>query len=659
LLHCTTLDVRGKQCQRAVVSRKLILLALVCASSPALAQRTTNNAVTASDDAFGRAVGNEKIGIYSTEDVRGFNPVEAGNVRIEGLYFDQQSLPASRLIDSSAIRVGYAARGYPFPAPTGIADLKLEKYEGEAVFAAEIESENYRNVGGSLQAKFPLIKGKLGLSAGLGTRRARVPYGRFGNFISTGVTLAWTPYKGAEVIALWGRFNGTDQPAQPILYPAGSFAPPHVARRVNVAQPWALSSSAGHTSGFIAKLPLGAFRLEAGVFSSIKLDPLGFADLELGVGADGRLANRVIIADADNHIGSTSGEVRLSRVWQSGAVRHTWVASFKARDQSRTYGGQQRIPLQSPLSVAGVPDPRPKPVFGFGPNDQSAVRQFTLGLGYDLQWKGHGGLSLAVQKTDYRKQTIFANPALSPTDVRDKPLLFSASGTINLAPGLSAYAGYVKGLEESPVAPDVATNRNEAPPAIRTNQKDAGIRYAITKKLSLIAGLFEVQKPYFNLDPTRRFRQLGVVSNQGVEVSLAGTLAPGLTVVAGTLLLDPKISGPDVIPGILGPRPVGSFKRHSIANFDWKPAGQAAWSFDLAFDGFSGAAGNSANSFEAPPRETLGLGARYRFKLAGGKWLLRGQVQNLFNNYGWKVSSSGGFTYTLPRTLAVSLAADF
>jgi iron complex outermembrane recepter protein len=641
------------------VSRKLILLALVSASSPALAQRTTSNAVTASDDAFGRAVGNEKIGIYSTEDVRGFNPVEAGNVRIEGLYFDQQSMPPTRVIDSSAIRVGYAARGYPFPAPTGIADLKLEKFEGQTVFAAEAETEDHNNVGGSLQAKFPLIKGKLGISLGVGARRARVPYGRYGNFNNQGITLAWTPYQGAEVIALWSRFNFTGQLAQPIIYPSGSFSPPRISRGENLGQAWTRIATRGYTSGLVAKLPLGAFRLEAGVFSSIKRDPLGFADLELGVGADGRAANRVIIADENNHTGSTSGEVRLSRLWQSAELRHTLQLSFKARDQSRTYGGQQRISLSPPLSVAGVPDPRPQPVFAFGPNDQSAVRQFTLGLGYDLQWKGRGGLSVALQKTDYRKQTLFANPILAPTDVRDRPVLFSASGTVNLAPGLSAYAGYVKGLEESPVAPDVATNRNEAPPAIRTNQKDAGIRYAITKKLSLIAGLFEVQKPYFNLDPTRRFRQLGVVSNRGLEVSLAGSLAPGLTVVAGTLLLDPKISGPDVIPGLLGSRPVGSFKRHSIANFDWKPAGQAAWSFDMAFDSFSGATGNSANSFEAPPRATVGLGTRYRFAMAGGKWLLRGQVQNLFNNYGWKVSSSGGFTYTLPRTFALSIAADF
>ncbi len=656
MLHCTTLDANVNDCQRRGVFRKLILLMLTCISVPAYAQRTTSNAVTSADDAFGRAVGNEKIGIYSTEEVRGFNPVEAGNVRIEGLYFDQQSLPSSRLVDSSAVRVGYAARGYPFPAPTGIADLKLEKYEGETVFTGEIETEARTNVAGSLQLKIPLIKDRLGISVGTGFRHGRIPYGRYGDFNSQGASVVWTPYAGAEVVAFWSRFYFTNALAQPVIFPT-AVVPPPIDRNLSLAQSWSGNVSIGHTSGVIAKLPLGAFRLEAGLFRSTKADPYSFADLELGVNVGGSIGSRAIIADADNQAASTSGEMRLSYARQSGGLRHIVTASIRGRDQSRSYGGQQRVPINA--SVIGVVDEQPRPNFLFGANDVSAVRQITLGLGYDLLWKGHGGISLGLQKSDYRKQTRFANPALAPIETRDNPWLFNANGSVNLAPGLSAYAGYVKGLEESPVAPDVATNRNEAPPAIRTNQMDAGLRYAFSPKLSLIVGVFEVQKPYFNIDPVRRFRQLGIVSNRGVEISLAGTLAPGLTVVAGTLLLDPKISGPDVDAQVLGARPLGSFKRHSIANFDWKPKGQTAWSFDVALDSFSGATGDIANSFEAAPRETLGIGARYRFNIGGAKVLARAQVQNLFDDFGWKVSSSGGFTYTLARTFLFSLAADY
>jgi iron complex outermembrane receptor protein len=639
-----------------MLSRYVLPLLLV-ATTPALAQRTTNNAVTSAEDAFGRSVGTEKIGIYSTEEVRGFNPLEAGNVRIEGLYFDQQSQPSSRLIDSSSVRVGYAARGYPFPAPTGIADLKLEKFDGKRIFSSDVEAESRRNLSASIQLKLPLAGDRLGISAGVGLRFANVPQGRNGNFQSMAINLGWTPYDGAEVAAFVSRFHFGKGRVSPVIFPAGSFVPARISRSVYLGQPWARNTSSGTTHGAIAKLPLGEFKLEAGLFRSTRDDPRSFADLQLGTDRDGHVASRVIIADEDTGSGSTSGEVRTNRVWQSNGLSHGLIAALRGRNQVRTFGGQQRVLLGA--SESGVRDDRLPPVLAFGAKSRSKVRQFTYGLGYDLRWIGHGAFSLAVQKSDYRKGTRFADPMLTETISRDRPLLFSANGSIDILPELGVYIGYVRGLEESAVAPDIAVNRDEAPPAIRTSQKDAGLRYAIAPKLSLIAGVFEVSKPYFNIDASGRFRQLGSVSNRGIEMSLAGTVAPGITIVAGNLFLDPKISGPEIIAGSIGKRPVGSFKRRSIANIDWKPEGQEAWSFDLAFESFSSETGNSKNDFIVSARETLGLGTRFRFKLGTTKLLVRGQVTNIFNAYGWRVNSSGGFNYALPRTAILNISADF
>jgi len=55
-----------------------------------------------------------------------FNPTQAGNLRIEGLYFDQQTPTYNAaLFSGSEMRIGVAAQSYPFPSPTGIADYKL------------------------------------------------------------------------------------------------------------------------------------------------------------------------------------------------------------------------------------------------------------------------------------------------------------------------------------------------------------------------------------------------------------------------------------------------------------------------------------------------------------------------------------------------------
>jgi iron complex outermembrane receptor protein len=224
---------------------------------------------------------------------------------------------------------------------------------------------------------------------------------------------------------------------------------------------------------------------------------------------------------------------------------------------------------------------------------------------------------------------------------------------------LSLYGGFVRGLEEALVAPDVATNRSEAPPAIRTRQIDFGLRYGVTPKLTLVAGLFSVSKPYFNLDPALRYRQLGQVDNRGFELSLAGSLAPGVTIVAGSLFLDPVISGEAVTDGLIGKQPVGSVRRRTIANVDLRFArGTSPMSIDVALESLSSRMANPLNTFVAPPRETINLGGRYRFKVNGHPMLIRAQLQNALNDYGWQVSSSGGFTYSSGRTYMAQLVFD-
>ena len=55
--------------------------------------------------------------------------------------------------------------------------------------------------------------------------------------------------------------------------------------------------------------------------------------------------------------------------------------------------------------------------------------------------------------------------------------------------------------------------------------------------------------------------------------------------------------------------------------------------------------------------QVLNLGARYRFKAAGADWLFRPVLLNLTDEYGWNVSSSGGFTYIAPRALTLPSGA--
>jgi hypothetical protein len=89
------------------------------------AQHATDDPLATANDAFGLTLGLESIGLYGPGGIRGFNPQSAGNVRIDGLYFDQQGALSNRVVEGSTIRIGVSEIGYAFPAPTGIVDYDL------------------------------------------------------------------------------------------------------------------------------------------------------------------------------------------------------------------------------------------------------------------------------------------------------------------------------------------------------------------------------------------------------------------------------------------------------------------------------------------------------------------------------------------------------
>lgn len=635
-------------------------LALGLMPPAAMAQRAGENAATQSSDAFGRSVGQDKSGLYSSDDVRGFNPVDAGNVRLEGLYFDQVDRLSPRLSDGNTIRVGPAVLRYPFPAPTGLVDYSLTQPRGETSYSFNLEDGSTSNggIGGSFEFKQPLDGSRLGLSGGFGWRNANRWEGGTARYRTVGATLGWRPTDRVTVLLFGGAFYFRSDEARATYYPAGTDLPPQLERGVDLSQPWAPRNATNWAYGAVVKAPLGGLGLEAGLFYNGRTQDTVFADLLFGVKSDGSVRSRRVIADGNNRDASLSGEARLVKQWQHGEVNHRLVASLRGRARDRRFGGSQSIDLGA--STILVPDIRPEPVYTIGPKSFDEVRQLTWGASYSLVRAGHYGFDASLSKTSYRKAIDFADPRLTDPETREGPIMWNAGGTVNLSPALALYAAVSRGMEEALAAPEVAVNRNEAPPAIHTSQLEAGVKYALTPRLTLIAGGFSITKPYYNLDPALRYRQLGNLRNRGVELSLTGQLRPGLTVVGGTMLLDPRISGEAVDSPQIGPRPVGQIRRRSVLTMDLRSKqGRGPVSVDLSLESLSSRTANAANTLAAPPRAVVNLGARYRFKLAGGNWLIRPVLVNLFDQYGWNVSSSGGFTYIAPRAATLQLVADF
>lgn len=634
-----------------------VLAAAALAVAPAgeaFAQRANENAAKAAEDAFGTSIGNESVGLYSPGDARGFSPVQAGNVRIEGLYFDQQTSLTSRVSRGSTVRVGIAAQAYPFPAPTGIADFNLRLPGDAKVVSGILTFGPYATYALEADGQYPIVPGRL--SFGLGLRGTRFD-NEMGdqNFVwNAGVVGRWRSDSGSEVSGFWSKETSNDLKQQPVPRTDAPHLPPRYHRRTFYGQSWTGWEGREVNAGTLAKTMIADWTLRAGLFRSNFRSMNIYSDTLLSTQPDGR-GRHVISALPPQRAASTSGEARASRVITDGALRHTVHLAVRGRSLARDFGGA--VSADFGTAIVGEQVALPRPDYRFGPTSRDDLRQGTAGVSYGAMWAGVGELSVGLQKTFYERR--IAQPQFPVARSKADPWLYNATLNAAVSSSLTLYGSYTRGLEASGTAPSNARNAGEAMPPSLTRQIDAGFRAAITPRLRVVAGVFEVQKPYFNLDAATVFGPLGHVRNRGLEISVTGEIAPGLDLVAGMTLLQPRLSGEPVDRGIVGPVPIGPRPRYSTLSLTYRPAAWENFSIDLLVTESSARVAHNDNVLKLPAWVDVTLGARYAFRLYGAPAALRVRALNVTNNYGWTLTNGGGFFPRPARRVISSLTVDF
>lgn len=629
--------------------------AQTAAPTPPPPARSDENAVTQAEDAFGTSVGRETIGLYSAGSVRGFSPSAAGNTRIDGLYYDPVWSPSGRIRRSTAIRVGLSAQGFAFPAPTGIVDYALRRPGDERSASIFATLDTYTNAVIELDAVLPVTR-TLSVAGGIGLYNNSFYNDTEGRQHVEGVTALWRPTSKSEVQPFWSRSDIYDDEFGPTYIPAGSYLPPKVPRRRFLGPQKPKYRSTAVLYGTLLRYDFAQdWQLRAIGVRTYFDNQRTASNLLIGVRPDRSVDRQLVLVDPRNKLGSTSGELRLTRSLAEGKRLHRLHLNLRARDRSSRYGGAAAVDLgpttiDSPVAPLG-------PGFDFGEQSLDEVRQVTAGIAYEGRWRDGGELSLGLQRTDYRKKVSLAGRPEAET--RSDPWLFSLAGALHLSDDLVLYGGYTRGLEESGVAPSSAVNRDEPLPAILTSQRDAGLRWVIRPDLRLIAGVFDVRKPYFQLDAANVFTLLGEVRHRGVELSLSGQLTPKLSVVAGAVLLRPRVTGEGVELGRVGRLPVGQPARNLRLNADWQVPWLKGLSLDLGVTHLSRRASTRDNLVFLPARTLVDIGGRYRFDLGPNRASVRLAVTNVGDVEGFELrGASGSYDIINGRIAALSLSLD-
>jgi len=649
----------------AVAGTKAVVCALLLTFSSAgtlRAQHASDDPVASANDGFGLTLGLESIGLYGPGFVRGFNPQTAGNARIDGLYFDQQGLLSNRVVEGSTIRIGVSEIGYAFPAPTGIVDYEL-RHAGNGTPSATIVASAgpFEARGVSIDGNLPLISSELQLPMGASyqvstqTQISSPNPGYTSTVVNFGATPQWKPTDQLTLRGIFDWTQTTNAKTLPIVLTAGDYLPPDTPRGY-FGQNWAEGSSLAENYGGIVTARLSRdWTLAAGIFRSLADNPVSYSDLYLDTQPNGS-AEQYIVGNPDQMTASTSGEARLTGQFGTGSLRQNVVLLARGRDTLALYGGSDVIDLGPALIDQGIQVPEPS--FTYSERTHDRTELWSAGAAYQAQWQGRGDFAFGVQQESYDKDVT--SPDLPEAHLADRPLRVYGSAALALTDRTTAYAGYTQGLEDSGIASSSAENRGAILPDARTWQTDAGIRYLLTPQLKLIAGVFEIEKPYFNLDTSNVDRQLGLQRATGLELSASGEVIKNLKVTAAMLLGEVKVLGPNLRAEGVGSIALNQARLTASVNASYKFARRPAVSADISILHFGSYPASLDDVAQGLPATVIALGGRYRFTILGAPATLRVQVQNLTDVYFWNLSfNSPTFSQYQPRALFGYLTADF
>ena len=638
------------------------LLLALCTVVTARAQHASDDPVAAANDGFGLTLGLESIGLYGPGFVRGFSPQVAGNVRIEGLYFDQQGALSNRVIEGSAIRIGVSEIGYAFPAPTGIVDYELRRPGNGMPNATIVASAGpFQARGLSIDGSLPLISTELQLPMGASYQiSTQTPFGYpnpgyTSRVANLGATPQWKPNEQLTIRGILDWTRTTQAKSLPIVLTDGDYQPPEISRGY-FGQNWAEGKSLSENYGGIVVAQLSRnWSLSTGVLRSIADTPISFADLYVNTQPNGT-AEHSIVAYPDQSTASTSGEARLMGRFATDSWHHDVVLLARGRDTVALFGGSDVVDLGAARIDQGIQVP--EPAFTYGARTRDRTDLWSAGFAYRAQWQGRGDFAFGIQQENYTKDVV--SPTVSEERFKDRPLRVYGTAALSLSERATAYAGYTQGLEDSGVAASSAENRGAILPDARTWQADAGIRYLPNPRVKLIAGIFEIEKPYFNLDTSSVDRALGLQRATGLELSASGEVVRNLNIAVAVLCGEVKVIGPNLSAEGVGSIALNQTKLTSTINASYVLPPLPALSADMSVLHFAPYPASVDDVAHGSQGTIIALGGRYRFKTRRAPTTLRVQVQNLTNAYFWNLSFNAPlFTQFQPRALVAYLTTDF
>ncbi len=225
---------------------------------------------------------------------------------------------------------------------------------------------------------------------------------------------------------------------------------------------------------------------------------------------------------------------------------------------------------------------------------------------------------------------------------------------------VSLYASYIEGLTVGTVVGNTFANAGQILPPFVTKQYEAGVKVDWGTVLTTLSAFHTTQASGIANTVTNTFGDNGEARYRGIELNVAGEVAPGVRVLGGMTLLDAKLTRTQ--DGLYdGNTAQGAPRVQANLGVEWDPGFVRNLTLfgRMIYTGSNYA--DAANLQKLKAWTTFDIGARYKIERADGKPItLQVNVSNLFNKAYW--TTYPGFNLLYPseaRMVSVSSTFEF
>ncbi|KQP37901.1 TonB-dependent receptor [Pseudorhodoferax sp. Leaf274] len=395
------------------------------------------------------------------------------------------------------------------------------------------------------------------------------------------------------------------------------------------------------------------------VYGAVGRQTYDFASLQtssLMLNTEGDIVSRP--ARLDEYVDTTTAEAGIRGKLSTGALRHEPVLGLSTYnlDQGtlRATGALIRSNIYDP-----TPNPRPNIALAGPIPKVGETRLRSVALVDTVSFDdGRFQVTLGARRQSV-ETTSFNGATGAVTTHYDKSAVTPVATVLfKASPALSFYGNYIEGLSQGPTAPTGAANAGEIFAPGKSKQHEVGAKYDAGNFVTTLS-VFQIERPNGFLNPaTQRFGMDGLQRNRGVELLTQGQAMAGLRLLGGAAYTDGKLD-----------RTEGGENDGRTAPATPKLQLNAAGEWDASFlEGLTLTARavrtsaqyvDAANTQRLPAWTRFDLGARYRFSTGAVPITLRATMENVANKNYWLSAAREGLTVGAPRTLLVSLTADF